>query len=198
MSAQDFLSHVSQAIYLALFVVSTVRFVRRPGWASFDTFLFFAIIAILLLAGDAAGLFGFEDHPALNVLNWVGVAALPFVLLRLVDDFRPQPMWLMAGATVVFGAVALMGVVTPQPWGNEALVVVIYVVVLGLYASLAFLREARTSSGVTKRRMQAVAVGSCLLAVVLLLAGIRVVLPDATAVLPLISQMIGLALVLAY
>ena len=51
MSAQDFLSHVSQAIYLALFVVSTVRFVRRPGWASFDTFLFFAIIAILSFGG---------------------------------------------------------------------------------------------------------------------------------------------------
>ena len=198
MSAQDFLSHVSQAIYLGLFVVTTLRFVRRPGWASFDTFLFFAIIATLLLAGDAAALFGFEDHPALNVLNWVGISTLPFVLLRLVDDFRPQPIWLMALATVSFAAVALIGVITPQPWGNEALVVVVFVVVLGLYASLAFLREARSSSGVTRRRMQAVALGSGLLAVVLLLAGIRVVLPDVTEALPLISQLIGLALVLAY
>jgi signal transduction histidine kinase len=197
-SAQDFLSHVSQAIYLALFVVSTVRFARRPGWASFDTFLFFAIIATLLLAGDAAQLFGFEDHPALNILNWVGISALPFVLLRLVDDFRPQPIWLMGSATLVFVAVALIGIVTPQPWGNEALVVVVYVVVLGLYASLAFLREARGSSGVTRRRMQAVALGSGLLAVVLLLAGVQVVFPDAGEVLPLVSQLVGLALVLAY
>lgn len=198
MSAQDFLSTVSQAIYLVLFVVTTMRFVRRPGWASFDTFLFFAIIAVLLLAGDAARLFGFEDHPALNVLNWVGISALPFVLLRLVDDFRPQRILVMALATTAFVGVALIGIVAPQPWGALGLVVVVLVVALGLYASIGFLREALTSTGVTRRRMQAVAAGSVLLAAVLLLAGVRVVFPEGTEGIQLLSQVIGLALVLCY
>ncbi len=198
MSAQDFLGYVSQAIYLALFVVATVRFARHPGWASFDTFLFFAVIAVLLLASDAARAFGFQGHPLLLILSWVGVSALPFLLLRLVDDFRPQRMWVMATASAAFVIVAAVGVVAPQPWGAVALVVVVYAAALGLYASLGFLREARRSAGVTKRRMQAVAFGSVLLAVVLLLAGARVLLPEGTEWLGLVSQVIGLALVLSY
>ena len=198
MSAQDFLGYVSQAIYLVLFAVVSVRFARRPTWASFDTFLFFAIIAVLLLAGDAAQAFGFEGHPLLNILYWVGVSALPFILLRLVDDFRPQPMWVMATASVAFLAVSAVGFVAPQPWGAVSLVVVVFVVILGLYASLGFLREARRSTGVTRRRMQAVAFGSGLLAVVLMLAGVRVVLPASTEWLTLVSQAIGLVLVLSY
>ena len=198
MSAQDFLGYVSQAIYLALFVVATVRFARRPAWASFDTFLFFAVIAVLLVAGDAAQAFGFEDHPLLNILTWVGVSALPFILLRLVDDFRPQPMWVMVLASAAFLAVSAVGFAATQPWGAVSLIVVVFVTVLGLYASLGFLREARRSTGVTRRRMQAVAFGSGLLAVVLLLAGVRVVVPEGTEWLALVSQVIGLALVLSY
>jgi signal transduction histidine kinase len=197
-SAQDFLGYVSQAIYLALFVVATVRFARRPAWASFDTFLFFAVIAVLLVAGDAAQAFGFEDHPLLNILTWVGVSALPFILLRLVDDFRPQPMWVMVLASAAFLAVSTVGFAATQPWGAVSLIVVVFVTVLGLYASLGFLREARRSTGVTRRRMQAVAFGSGLLAVVLLLAGVRVVVPEGTEWLALVSQVIGLGLVLSY
>jgi signal transduction histidine kinase len=197
-SAQEFLSYVSQAIFLALFVVTTVRVVRRPSWAAFDTFLFFAIIAAILLAGDVADILGFAGHPTLSVVNWVGISALPFILLRLVDDFRPQPMWVMALATLSWAGVALLGILTPQPWGLVSLVVVVFVVALGLYASLAFLREARRSSGVTQRRMQAVAIGSGLLAVVLFLAGVNVVFPDASPVIGMLNQVISLALVLAY
>ncbi|HEX6129620.1 MAG TPA: ATP-binding protein [Candidatus Limnocylindria bacterium] len=198
MSAQEFLSFVSQAIYLALFAVATVRFARRPSWASFDTFLFFAVIAVLLLAGDVARIGGFEEAPALNVLNWVGVSALPFILLRLVDDFRPQPIWIMLLASVAFAGVAILGILSPQPWGALGLVVVVFVVVLGVYASIGFAREAMRSTGVTRHRMQAVALGSVLLAVVLLLAGVRLLFPDETEALPLISQVVGLALVLSY
>ncbi len=198
MSAEDFVGYVSQAIYLALFVMTTVRFVRRPGWASFDIFLFFAVIAVLLLAGDASDAFGLQDHPLLNILTWVGVSALPFILLRLVDDFRPQSAWVMGTATLTFVLVAAVGFVAPQPWGAASLIVVAFVAVLGLYASLGFLREARRSTGVTRRRMQAVAFGSVLLAVVLLLAGVRVILPDGAEWLELVTQLIGLGIVLSY
>jgi signal transduction histidine kinase len=197
-TAQEFLSLVSQAIFLGLFVVATIRLVRRPSWATLDTFLFFAIIATILVAGDVAGLLGFEGHPALNVVTWVGISALPFVLLRLVDDFRPQPAWIMAFATVGWIAVALVGILAPQPWGPVSLVVVAFVVVLGIYASIGFLREALTSSGVTRRRMQAVALGSVLLAVVLLLAGVNVVFPSAAPAIQIVNQVASLVLVVAY
>jgi signal transduction histidine kinase len=197
-SAQDFLSYVSQAIFLALFVVASVRLVRRPGWAALDTFLFFAVIATILVAGDVAEVLGFAGHPTLNVVNWVGISALPFLLLRLVDDFRPQRMWVMALATLAWAGVALVGILAPQPWGLVSLVLVVFVFALGIYASLGFLREARRSSGVTQRRMQAVAAGSGLLAVVLLLAGVNVVFPDAAPVIGVVNQVLSLVLVLAY
>ncbi len=198
MSAQEFLSYVSQAIFLALFVVASVRLVRRPGWAALDTFLFFAVIATILVAGDIAEILGFAGHPTLNVVNWVGISALPFLLLRLVDDFRPQPMWVMALATLAWAGVSLVGILAPQPWGLVSLVLVVFVFALGIYASLGFLREARRSSGVTQRRMQAVAAGSGLLAVVLLLAGVNVVFPDAAPFIGVVNQVLSLVLVLAY
>jgi signal transduction histidine kinase len=197
-TAQEFLSLVSQAIFLALFVVATIRLARRPSWAALDTFLFFAVIATILVAGDVAGVLGFEEHPALNVVNWVGISALPFILLRLVDDFRPQAVWIMAFATVGWVAVTLVGILAPQPWGAVSLVVVAFVVVLGVYASIGFLREAVTSSGVTRRRMQAVALGSGLLAGVLLLAGVNVVVPSAAPAIQIVNQVASLVLVVAY
>lgn len=198
LTAQDFLSALSQAIFLALFVVASVRLVRRPGWAAFDTFLFFAVIAAILIAGDIARLIGREDDPLLNVVNWVGVSILPFVLLRLVDDFRPQPLPVMALASVAFASVALTGMLAPQPWGPISLVLVVYAVALGAYASLGFLREARRSTGVTRRRMQAVAIGSGLLAFALLLAGVGVVFPGASESIGLANQVVSLGLVTAY
>ena len=198
MTAQEFLSFVSQAIFLVLFVVATVRLVRRPGWATLDTFLFFAVIATILIAGDVARVLGYEDHPTLGVVTWVGVAAMPFLLLRLIDDFRPQPVLVMAAATLAFIGVAATGILVPQPWGPVSLVVVVFVVALGAYASLGFLREARRSSGVTRRRMQAVALGSGLLAAVLLLAGVNVVLPAAAPVIGIVNQVLSLGLVVAY
>ena len=49
-------------------------------------------------------------------VSWVGVAALPFLLLRLADDFQPRPTWLMIAATAAFVVVAGLGTLVPQPW----------------------------------------------------------------------------------
>ncbi|HEX2142140.1 MAG TPA: hypothetical protein VHK28_07720, partial [Candidatus Limnocylindria bacterium] len=199
MTAQQLLSYLSQAIYLALFVVAAVRLFRRPSLAAFDTFLFFSVIAVLLLASDAARIFGFQDNPALAILTWVGVSALPLILLRLADDFRPQPSLVMIGASLAFVLVAALGVLAPQPWQPPVqLVPVGWVVVLGVYASWAFVRESRITTGLTRRRVQAVAAGSFLLALVLLIAGVNVLVPAVREPLGIVSQAVGLALVSAY
>ena len=48
MTAQDFLSAISQLIYLALFVISSVRLARLRNLAALDTFLFFGAVAVIL------------------------------------------------------------------------------------------------------------------------------------------------------
>lgn len=180
-------------------MVTALRFARRPSWATFDIFLFFTAIAMVLLAADVGELLGIEGHPTLRALTWIGVTALPFILLRLVDDFRPQRAWLMASASLLYALVAVLGLLTPQPWPPPVLLAAVaFFVTLGGYASLAFLRESLRSSGITRRRMQAVALGSGLLALILLLTGVNVVLPLPEEARSLVNQVLALSAGLMY
>ena len=199
MSAQDFLGLVSEVIYLAMFVVTAAALLRTRTLVALDTFLFFGTIALLLLLGNAAELMNVTEHPLIGDVSWVGVAALPYLLLRLVDAFRPQPAWLMLLAPLEFLAISAVGVIVPQPWPIPvSLLVVGHFVLLVGYGSASFMTGARQAQGVTRRRMQAVAAGSGLLALAILLAGIQLVLPAVEPVTSLVSQVVSLAAVAAY
>ncbi len=91
MTAQDFLSAISQLIYLVLFAISIVRLARLRTLVALDTFLFFGAIAVILLLGDVTGLLGLADERWVGVVSWVGLALLPFLLLRLAHEFLPRP-----------------------------------------------------------------------------------------------------------
>jgi signal transduction histidine kinase len=198
-SAQDFLRLISELIYLAMFVIAAAGLLRYRSLVALDTFLFFGVIASVLLIGNAAEVMGVTDNPVVGDLAWIGVAALPYILLRLVDDFRPQPTWLMLLAPLAFLSVAVVGVAMTQPWPVPvSLLLVTEVVAFGGYSSVAFLREAGQAQGVTRRRMQAVALGSGLLALILLLAGVQLVVPATASWIGLASQTLGLATVLSY
>src|SRR5207253_182878 len=98
--------------------------------------------------------------------------ALPYLLLRLVADFMDVPVVLLRGAEtgLVLASAVLVLVPSPLPlpW---TLALVAYFVGVSLYASPAFVRGARRSGGVTRRRLQAVALGSVFLALDILVAG---------------------------
>ncbi|HET7521635.1 MAG TPA: GAF domain-containing sensor histidine kinase [Candidatus Limnocylindria bacterium] len=199
MTAQEFLSAISQLIYLALFVISAVRLIRLRSWVAFDTFLFFGVITVILLVTDAARLVGAEDHPAVGVVSWVGIAALPYLLLRLADDFQPRRWTTMLVASLSVVGVVVLGIVLPQPWPLPAVMALVaHFVVFGGYASFAFLRESRRAHGGTRRRMQAVALGSALIALVIALAGVTALIPSTAPALSLATQVLSLAAVVAY
>ncbi|HEY7464422.1 MAG TPA: GAF domain-containing sensor histidine kinase [Candidatus Limnocylindria bacterium] len=199
MTAQEFISAISQLIYLALFVISAVRLVRLPSWVAFDTFLFFGVIGSLLILGDIARLAGFQDHPTVAVINWVGIAALPYLLLRLADDFQPRHWTSMLLASLSVVVVVVLGIALPQPWPIPALLALVaHFVIFGGYASWAFLSESRRAHGGTRHRMQAVALGSSLIALIILLAGVSLLVPEPPAALGLTTQVLSLAAVVAY
>jgi hypothetical protein len=198
-TAQVFLSSISQLIYLALFGISLVRLVTLRTWVALDTFLFFGAIAALLLLSDAARFLGFAGSPAMGTANWIGIAFLPYLLLRLADDFQPRRWYTMALASISVAAVVALGIVVPQPWPIPVvLALVAHFVVFGGYASFAFLRESLRSHGGTQRRMQAVALGSGLIALLFLLAGITVVFPGQPDAASLTIQALSLGAVVAY
>lgn len=54
LSAQDFLSLISELIYLAMFVIAAAALLRTRSMVALDTFLFFGVIAFLLLPATGA------------------------------------------------------------------------------------------------------------------------------------------------
>jgi len=198
-TAQEFLSAISQLIYFALFVISLARLIRLRTWVALDTFLFFGVVAVILVLSDASRVLGFAGSPVVATITWIGVAALPFLLLRLADDFQPRRWYTMVLASISVALTVVVGIVVPQPWPLPAvLAIVAHVVIFGGYASLAFLRESQRSHGGTQRRMQAVALGSGLIAFIFLLAGISAVLPVTAGAVSISAQVISLVAVTAY
>lgn len=199
MSAADFLSGLTELVFLVVFVVVAWQAIRRPRLANFDIAAFFGIIAFILLASDVAELVGREDEPLLQTLMYAGVSTLPYILLRLVDDFRRQPTWLMTLSPVALLAMIAASIAAGQPSPVWVLFLPIaYFALLGTYASIAFARQALRTASVTQRRMQAVALASILIALVLLLVGFSILLPGAATPLQLIIQVLALASALAF
>jgi len=171
-TAESFLDWATQVIFVTIAVVVVVRAVRQPSRAALDTAAFFGLIALILLAGDVLDLLGVPDqHPGRHLFNYAAISALPYTLIRQVDDFAPQPRWLMVLSPLALIAMIAADVVSPDPdsvlmWSLP----VVYFVTLGGYAAIQFLKGARLGSGVTGRRMQAAAVGIALLAGALVVA----------------------------
>jgi signal transduction histidine kinase len=197
--AQEFLSAISQLIYLVLFAISSVRLARLRTLVALDTFLFFGAIAVILLLGDVTGLLGLSDERWVGVVSWVGVAALPFLLLRLAHEFLPRTGWVLIAAATAFVAVAGLGIAVPQPWPTPVvLALIIDFVAFGAYASFAFLQAAAKTRAGTRRRMQAVALGSGLIAAVIALAGLSLAFAEPPELIDVTSQVLSLAAVVAY
>ncbi|HEY0070194.1 MAG TPA: ATP-binding protein, partial [Chloroflexia bacterium] len=99
--------------------------------------------------------------------------AIPYLLLRLVDDFSYVPRWVLRACEVAIGLMVLgmvfWGLTFP---GFLPLLILITVTPL-IYSTVAFWRESRRSSGVTRRRLVAVAWGSIFLSSVLVLLGMN-------------------------
>jgi signal transduction histidine kinase len=176
-----------------------VRAVHRPTPANLDTAAFFGIFAFVIVESRVLDALGIERTGFISALNSVLAMALPFFLLRLVDDFAPVPRPLMWGALIalVLIDVALLAFPSPRP-GAVTGVAGLYFVALSLYSSFAFVRHARRSHGVTRRRMTVVGWGSALLGVTIALAVVPALLPGLGDQLAILVNLGVLASALAY
>jgi signal transduction histidine kinase len=192
MTADQLIRYLSWLVYVVLFVVAVVRAVRRPRRANVDIALFFSA-STLIIGIVTAALFGFvQAGPIANGLNTSLLLAFGYLLLRLVDDFTIVPGWLMptAGAGLALLAISAF-VITPRPLVLTLAMALYLVLVLG-YAAWMFIRQSRRSSGVTRRRMHAVATGTVLLIALIVFATLRLALPPLD-LWDILSDCIGLA-----
>ena len=181
MTADQLLQWLTQALFVGVFFAAVVSAVRRPLRANVDTALLFGAAALSIALTWVQQALG---APPNGIISAAGAAlgmALPYLLLRLLDDFVGVTSAILRLAEVgLAGAlVALFVLEQPLP-GWLTLLIVAYFCGFELYASVRFLSNARRSSGVTRRRLQAVAIGSGFLGLTVLWVGLLIPAPAFT------------------
>lgn len=165
LTAADFLRYITWAIFLLIGLWVVVQAARRPTRVNVDVALLFGGLAVAIVVNGLAraGLV-----PAGRVTGWLvttPVLAMPFLLVRLMDDVIGVPRRLMQLFMAAFALYLSAFWLLPGEWLASLAVPL----VLGLLATLGYvvatgLRAVRRTQGITRRRLIAVSVGSLFLA----------------------------------
>ncbi|HVA90580.1 MAG TPA: ATP-binding protein [Chloroflexota bacterium] len=193
MSAYQLLQLMSQVLFVFITLVVTFRTVRRPLKTNVDTVLLFATIALIVAISWVDQVLGLNPGRVVSAATSSLLMALPYMLVRLVDDFTaPRRAIPRTAAVGLAAAVVSLWVLAPPYPGILVLLCVLYFVGFTCYVAGAFVKAARRSSGVTQRRMQAVAAGSLFLGTVILLAGISAATPSLSNGEGVVMTILGL------
>jgi signal transduction histidine kinase len=199
LNALELISALTQIIYVLIFVNVTLRAVRQPTRAHTDIAMFFGALAFLIVVSRVTALAGVTLPWLPTVL--VGILmAVPYILLRLVDDFTGVRGIIKRGAELglAVGIIAAYATAPTLPL-PVTLYLVAYFFVVSIYCAVAFVRASRRSRGVTRRRMEAISLGSILIGTDLLIAGLTpLARPDDRAALQALAQLLGLGSGIAY
>jgi len=189
-----------------IFISVALRAITRPTRAHIDMTLFFGALAFVILASRIAALTGTTATPWLTALEIAVLLAMPYVLLRLVDDFtqvralvvRAAELGLAGGIVATYATVATQTTAATLPT-PVTLYIVLYFFVVSVYCAIAFIRASHHSKGVTKRRMEAISLGSIFLGTDLLIAGLTPLTPlEDRAVFEALAQLLGLGSAVAF
>jgi len=199
-SANQFLQYLTQILFVLLSLSVTRAFVRQPTPTRRDIAAFFGIITVITIAQWLISVFHTTMPVWLTILNAALFMALPYLLIRLLNDFTTVPTPIMRGAEAGLVVAIISIVIVPQPLpGAHALLLVLYFCAYMLYVALAFIRTGRVAHGVTRRRMQAVAIGAGLMGLALLALGVIPLLPTTIGdAARLLEQLAFLASGVAY
>ena len=199
MTALELVSRLTELIYVLIFLLVVWTAVRRRTRTSVDIALFFGAIATFIVESRIVTTLGLQQVELVNDVVTILVIAMPYLLLRLVDDFSTVPLIAsrLAEAGLIFAAIGFLAT-TGQPPTPIVVVIVVYFAALALYCAVKFIRAARLSSGVTRRRLESVAAGTLLLGLTIFVAGLSPLLPWAAGLLDGLVQVLALGSAVAY
>jgi signal transduction histidine kinase len=198
MRVDDLLTWITRGCLLLIAALTLADLIRHRDRARTDIALMFgALAAIVLIQGLTAVMR--QQVPWLGQFGAILLFAQPYLLLRLIQHFRPvpRPVQLVALGGMVISWIILVAVPAPLPPPLALLIVTYFVSVEG-YAAVAFARGALRTSGVTHHRLLLAAIGSGLLAIVFLLAGVNIALPTGTGITTPLSRLLALVCILSY
>jgi len=174
LSALELLTVTNQILFIGLFVAALRDAFRQRTRTAFDRLLLFGSIAAVVVLGYSAGWLGLSDSPLLPGITVALLSMAPLAMVRLVGDFRSQPIWVSVAGHVAFVVVVLVGFLgIRQALTSVELTLLAFFAIVGGYAALAFAFESRRTRGITSRRMVAIAAGAGLFigAITVLLVG---------------------------
>ena len=199
MTATELISLVTEGVFVLVFVVVAIQVARRPTRVNVDTALLFGVLAGFFLLGRVTEALGIDGDQPWTTVTTALLFSVPYLLLRLVDDFAEPPGWLMIGGAAGYVALVAISVAVSEPypvWYH--LLMLLWFAGLGTYVAVAFTMQARRTSGVTSRRMQAVALGTFLIALTIAIALAGVVIPVLRPVTGFLTPLFALAVAVAY
>lgn len=194
MSAIQLVQDITWLVYFGIFLVVTIQVSKHPHRANIDIFLFFAVPALIILESLLDNFHIFAVSRIANAINGTLILSLSYILLRLVDDFTHVRREFMGAAAVGLIILSAGLFVFEQPPLWVTALQVIYFVGLQLYAAAVFVHASQHTSGVTQRRMRAVAAGSLFLGLTIFAASLAPLGEPWT----LISQVAGLGSAITY
>ncbi|HEY0581082.1 MAG TPA: response regulator, partial [Chloroflexota bacterium] len=198
MDALRAVQFLTDLAYLLLGIAAVGAALRSRERARLDVAILFGALAgtvalqeLRLISCSAPA--GCLDVPWSAQLSTVLVLALPYALLRLADDIADVPNWQMWAALILLVVLAAAFLLAPSRT-DSWLVVSLTVYLIGgtAYAAWSFARLARSTRGITRRRMAAVAWGCALLAATIVLAVLGPASGDNDFVFMALSRLAGL------
>jgi signal transduction histidine kinase len=198
MSADQLIQNLTWVIFVLIFVITAVQALRYPRRTHMDIVLLFSIPMLIIAIGVVASFGLVRPGPLTNAVATSLILAMGHLLLRLVDDFSNVPAWAPRGSAVLLVTMAIGAFAFyPRP-GWLTLLMLVYLIGLLIFAAIAFVRQSRRSSGVTRRRMGAVAVGCMLLGLTFILSGMGLVAPSFQEFWLTLSHVMALAVGISY
>jgi signal transduction histidine kinase len=164
LTAADFLRYFTWAIFLLLGLWAIAQGIRRPTPVNIDVGLLFGGLAAAILANLLLQLGLIPENPFISKLITSALLAMPFLLVRLMDDVVGVPPRLLRGFMAALGLYLAILWLAPAA-AMDALTLPLLAGLLGtlVYVVVAGLRAVRRTHGITRRRLIAVSLGSLFL-----------------------------------
>jgi len=152
-SASDLISLIVNTAFALIGLATLIDLARHADRARLDIALLFGSLALFIAGGALIRALGFQ--PAwFSTLTGLVLLAHPYLLLRVVDHFRPlsgRVRWAALAGLALAWLVVLM-----MPGGSRSpllLVIIAYFILVEGYAAFEFVRGARQASGGVRWRM---------------------------------------------
>ncbi len=183
MSADELIRVITDALFVLVFAGALALAIRDRRRAAFDAALMFGALALVILQGEMARALGLTLPPFASDLFAGALLAVPYLFMRLVDDLTAVPTPAKRGALGGFLLSWVAAVVTPTPLPLPLVAaIVLWFGGFEAYGAILLVREASRTSGVPRRRAEAAALGSLLLGLTLLVAGLQQLVPFTNSI----------------